>query len=73
MATKNKVLGIIFPNMHDEAIPELTRIRTMASVPFGGRYRMIDFALSGLVAAGVEHLRCSKNKLRFPYGPRRQR
>ena len=56
MATKNKVLGIIFPNMHDEAIPELTRIRTMASVPFGGRYRMIDFALSGFVAAGVENI-----------------
>jgi len=56
MATKNKVLGIIFPNMHDEAIPELTRIRTMASVPFGGRYRMIDFALSGFVAAGIEDI-----------------
>ena len=26
MATKNKVLGIIFPNMHDEAIPELNEI-----------------------------------------------
>ena len=45
MAPKNNVLGIIFPNMHDEAIPELTRIRTMASVPFGGRYRMIARAL----------------------------
>ena len=56
MATNNKVLGIIFPNMHDEAIPELTRIRTMASVPFGGRYRMIDFALSGFVAAGIEDI-----------------
>lgn len=51
---KGKVLGIIFPNKHDEAIPELTRIRTMASVPFGGRYRMIDFTLSGFVAAGIE-------------------
>ncbi|MBQ5782088.1 MAG: glucose-1-phosphate adenylyltransferase subunit GlgD [Oscillospiraceae bacterium] len=56
MAPKDKVLGIIFPNMHDEAIPELTSIRTMASVPFGGRYRMIDFVLSGLVAAGVEDI-----------------
>ena len=56
MAPKNNVLGIIFPNMHDEAIPELTRIRTMASVPFGGRYRMIDFTLSGLVAAGVNNI-----------------
>ena len=56
MVPKDKVLGIIFPNMHDEAIPELTRIRTMASVPFGGRYRMIDFALSGFVAAGINNI-----------------
>ena len=56
MAPKDKVLGIIFPNSHDEAIPELTSIRTMASVPFGGRYRMIDFTLSGLVAAGVANI-----------------
>lgn len=56
MAPKDKVLGIIFPNMHDEAIPQLTQIRTMASVPFGGRYRMIDFVLSGLVAAGMDSI-----------------
>ena len=56
MVPKDKVLGIIFPNMHDKAIPELTRIRTMASVPFGGRYRMIDFALSGFVAAGIDNI-----------------
>ncbi len=56
MAPKDKVLGIIFPNSHDEAIPELTSIRTMASLPFGGRYRMIDFTLSGLVAAGVANI-----------------
>lgn len=56
MAPTGKVLGIIFPNMHDEAIPELTRIRTMASVPFGGRYRMIDFILSGFVAAGIDNI-----------------
>lgn len=56
MAPNSKVLGIIFPNTHDEAIPQLTSIRTMASVPFGGRYRMIDFTLSGLVAAGVKEI-----------------
>lgn len=56
MVPKGKVLGLIFPNMHDEAIPELTRIRTMASVPFGGRYRMIDFTLSGFVAAGIDNI-----------------
>lgn len=47
-------LGIIFPNTYDELIPELVKHRTMASVPFGGRYRMIDFCLSGMVNAGIE-------------------
>ncbi len=45
--------GIIFSNIHDESVSELTRIRTMASVPFGCRYRMIDFALSNMVNAGI--------------------
>ena len=42
-------LGIIFPNTYDELVPQLVKHRTMASVPFGGRYRMIDFTLSGMV------------------------
>ena len=56
MTKGDKVLGIIFPNMHDERIAELTKLRTMASVPFGGRYRMIDFTLSELVEAGVDEV-----------------
>ncbi len=46
-------LGLLFSNMHDDALPELTGIRAIGSVPFGGRYRLIDFALSNLVNAGV--------------------
>lgn len=53
MTHGDKVLGIIFPNMHDEAITELTQLRTLASVPFGGRYRLIDFTLSAMVAADI--------------------
>ena len=34
----NNVLGIIFSNVHDDKIRELTEKRTMGSVPFGGRY-----------------------------------
>lgn len=45
--------GLIFSNIHDQSIPELTRIRTMASVPYGGRYRLIDFALSNMVNSGI--------------------
>lgn len=48
-----KALGIVFSNMHDEYMGEITHRRTMASVPFGGRYRLIDFTLSNLVNSGV--------------------
>ena len=46
-------VGVIFSNIHDENIPELSRQRTMGSLPYGGRYRLIDFALSNLVNSGV--------------------
>ena len=46
-------VGVIFSNIHDENIPELSRQRTMGSLPYGGRYRLIDFALSNLVNSGI--------------------
>ena len=49
-------MGIIFPNIHDESIPELVGHRTMASSPFGGRYRMIDFTLSCFSNAGIRNI-----------------
>ena len=55
MPNKN-ALGIIFPNMHDHDLEELTGHRTMASVPFAGRYRLIDFVLSGMAAAGMQNV-----------------
>ena len=48
------VMGIIFAN--DGHLGALTSKRTMASLPFGGRYRQVDFALSNLAAAGVRHV-----------------
>lgn len=50
------VVGIIFSNIHDKNISELTRMRTMASVPFGCRYRLIDFTLSNMVNSGITHV-----------------
>ena len=47
-------MGIIFAN--DATTGVLTEKRTMASLPFGGRYRQVDFALSNLSAAGVRHV-----------------
>ncbi len=49
-----KAMGIIFAN--DGTIGSLTEKRTMASLPFGGRYRQVDFALSNLSAAGIRHV-----------------
>lgn len=46
-------IGVIFSNLHEENVPELARRRTMASIPFGGRYRIIDFALSNMVNSGI--------------------
>ena len=48
-----QTVGIIFSNMHDQDIREITDHRTMASVPFGARYRLIDFVLSSFIAAGI--------------------
>lgn len=48
-----KVLGIIFSNLHDEALSQLTDMRTMGSVPFCARYRLIDFPLSAMVGCGM--------------------
>ena len=50
----NKILGIVFSNMHDSTLGQLTENRTMASVPFGGRYRLIDFVLSNLINSGIK-------------------
>ena len=46
-------VGLIFTNIHDKSIPELTRMRTTASIPFGGRYRLIDFMLSNMVNSDI--------------------
>lgn len=52
----NEVMSIIFSNVHDEMMMELTEKRSMGSVPFGGRYRAIDFPLSNLVNAGIRRV-----------------
>ena len=48
------VMGIIFAN--DAVLGDLTGKRTMASLPFGGRYRQVDFHLSNMAHAGIRHI-----------------
>ncbi len=49
-------VGIIFSSINEKSVHELTKQRTMASVPFGCRYRLIDFALSNMVNSGINHV-----------------
>ncbi|MEA5010578.1 MAG: glucose-1-phosphate adenylyltransferase subunit GlgD [Angelakisella sp.] len=49
----NTMLGIVYSNMYDTSLGDLTLHRTMGSVPVGGRYRLVDFALSNMVNSGI--------------------
>ena len=49
----NGMHGIIFAHERRNDLKELGNIRSAASLPFGGRYRAVDFVLSSLVNAGV--------------------
>ena len=49
-------IGIIFPNSYDNLVPELAGDRLMASIPFAGRDRIIDFLLSSLANCGISNI-----------------
>ena len=51
-----KVAGLIFSDMRSAGLSELTAVRTAAAIPFGARYRLVDFSLSALVAAGISDI-----------------
>lgn len=48
-----KVIGLISCNYNNEAFASLTEERGLAALPFGGRYRLLDFPLSNMVNAGI--------------------
>ena len=49
-------MGIIFANIYDSSLGELTNKRTMASLPYGGRYRQIDFSTASQYKEDVEQI-----------------
>ncbi len=51
-----KAMGIIFASIYDSSLGDLTNKRTIASLPFGGRYRQIDFTLSSMTNSGISHV-----------------
>ncbi len=49
----NDMHGIIFAYSTSVRLKELTEHRAISSMPFGGRYRLIDFMLSNMVNADI--------------------
>ncbi|NUK30521.1 glucose-1-phosphate adenylyltransferase subunit GlgD [Parageobacillus sp. VR-IP] len=48
------MLGVIDATTYIEPLQPLTLHRSVAAVPFAGRYRLIDFVLSSMVNSGIE-------------------
>lgn len=47
------LLAVVDASVKKEGLQDLTMQRTVSSVPFAGRYRLIDFPLSNLVNSGI--------------------
>ena len=52
----DKVLAIVMAGGAGERLQPLTRGRSKASVPFGGKYRLIDLTLSNCINSGIRRI-----------------
>ena len=50
---KRELLGVIDATTYHEDLEDLLTHRSLAALPFGGRYRIIDFILSNMVNSGI--------------------
>ena len=50
------LFGLIYTGESNTQLRELTLSRSIAAVPFGGRYRCIDFILSSMVNSGIHNV-----------------
>ncbi len=49
----NNILGLIFSGNSEVNLGDLMKFRSLAAVPVGGRYRIVDFVLSNMVNSGI--------------------
>ncbi len=49
-------MGIIYTGDSYVSLQELTSRRSVAALPFGGRYRVIDFTLSNMINSGITNV-----------------
>jgi glucose-1-phosphate adenylyltransferase len=55
MSTK-RIFGMVLAGGEGKRLMPLTADRAKPAVPFGGSYRLIDFALSNLINSGVRRI-----------------
>jgi glucose-1-phosphate adenylyltransferase len=55
-ATKSRVLAMVLAGGAGKRLAPLTADRAKPAVPFGGLYRLVDFALSNVVNAGMRRI-----------------
>ena len=56
MPAAPKVFGIILAGGEGKRLMPLTADRAKPAVPFGGQYRLVDFALSNLLNSGLRQI-----------------
>ena len=56
MATSPKIFGIVLAGGEGKRLMPLTADRAKPAVPFGGQYRLIDFAISNLINSGLRQI-----------------
>lgn len=57
-----KAMGIIFPNSFDALVSRMVDLRLMASLPFAGRYRLVDFVLSSMSNCNIDNVAILPNR-----------
>ena len=50
------VMGIINDTVTEDSLKGITYHRSLAAIPTGGRYRLIDFVLSSMVNSGIRNI-----------------
>ncbi|MFM1892595.1 MAG: hypothetical protein RLZ44_1672 [Pseudomonadota bacterium] len=56
MSMTDKTLAVILAGGHGTRLQPLTNDRAKAAIPFGGKYRIIDFVLANCVHSGVRSI-----------------
>ena len=55
------MMGIVMADNSELRLNELTDLRSVPALPFGGRYRLIDFILSNMVNSGIINVGVATN------------